>query len=277
MTRGGKDKSGRPPSKTGEARDARGSDPWTGLRGLTAARIGLARSGASLATAPLLDLRLAHARARDAVHAVFDQDRLCATLGALGLLVRTAASAAQDRAQYLMRPDLGRQLASADRASLAAEARDPCDVAFVITEGLSARAMVHAPLLLAEVLPTLAREAWRVAPLVVVRQGRVAIGDAVAQALKADVVVVLIGERPGLSAPDSMGAYVTWRPRPQTSDADRNCISNIRPDGIGYGDAAFKLLFLLRAIRTQKISGVALKDATERLLISGEGNRAEIR
>jgi len=118
-------------------------------------------------------------------------------------------------------------------------------------------------------VPELATEGWRIAPLVIVRHGRVAVGDAIAAALGADSVVVLIGERPGLSAPDSMGAYLTWQPRPHTTDADRNCISNIRPEGIGYADAAFKLAHLLRAIRVRRLSGVQLKYDSDRLLLGG--------
>jgi ethanolamine ammonia-lyase small subunit len=240
--------------------------PWLALRRFTAARIGLARSGASLATAPLLDLRLAHARARDAVHAPLDDARLASDLAKLGLPVLVVASAAQDRQQYLMRPDLGRRL-SADAAAVLApyaggdHGADNHDLAFVVCDGLSARAVeTHAKPLLADALPALRSERWRIAPLVVVQHGRVAIGDAIANALHAGTVVVLIGERPGLSAPDSMGAYLTWRPTPRTTDAERNCISNIRPAGLRYGDAAFKLTHLLRAIRTRGISGVALKD-----------------
>jgi ethanolamine ammonia-lyase small subunit len=245
-----------------------GTDIWAGLRQLTAARIGLARSGASLATEPLLDLRLAHARARDAVHASLDEQGLLAELGEFNLPVFTASSAVRDRAQYLMRPDLGRRLTDPGALSRGSQARVRFDVVFAITEGLSARALRHAKPLLADVLPVLAREQWRVAPLIVVRQGRVAIGDAVAAATKADIAVVLIGERPGLSAPDSMGAYLTWRPHRRTTDAERNCISNIRPEGIGYADAAFKLLHLLRAMRARKMSGVALKDTADRLLMA---------
>ncbi len=238
-------------------------DLWSSLRPLTAARIGLARRGASLATGPLLDFRLAHARARDAVHEELDEAKLAADLAMLGRPVLTVASAVQDRAQYLMRPDLGRELA--DAAALAAHAGDD-DVAFVVAGGLSARAVAaHAAPLLREALPALAD--WRIAPLVIVRHGRVAIGDAVASALGARAVAVLIGERPGLTSPDSMGAYLTWNPGPHATDAERNCISNIRPDGIGYADAAFKLVHLLRAMRARGISGVALKDESDRLLI----------
>jgi ethanolamine ammonia-lyase small subunit len=245
-----------------------GDDPWAALRRLTAARIGLARSGASLATAPLLEFRLAHARARDAVHASLDEERLRAGLAALGLPVLTVASAVADRAQYLMRPDLGRRLAPDGEAVLTASAGDGHDVALVITDGLSARAVErHAVPLLDTLLPQLQADGWRVAPLTLVRQGRVAIGDAVAQVLRVRLVVVLIGERPGLSAPDSMGAYLTWQPGPHTTDANRNCVSNIRPEGIDSVMAGVKVLHLMRAMRARETSGVALKDETERLLI----------
>ncbi len=248
---------------------------WADLRRLTAARIGLRRTGASLATAPLLDFRLAHSRARDAVHEAFDQARLVAELGRLGLPVLAVASAANDRQRYLMRPDLGRCLAPGSEPTFAPHANGH-DVVFVITDGLSARAtQMHAEPVLAGVLPALRAEGWRVAPLVVVRQGRVAVGDAIASALRADCVVVLVGERPGLSAPDSMGAYLTWQPSPQTTDADRNCISNIRPEGIRYADAAFKLAHMLRAMRWRRLSGWQLKDDSDRLLLGESEAREE--
>jgi ethanolamine ammonia-lyase small subunit len=241
-------------------------EPWAELRELTAARIALPRTGASLATAPLLDLRLAHARARDAVHAPLDEARLSGELALLGLPVLAVASAAADRTHYLMRPDLGRRLGGDYAARLAASAGSGHDLAFVIADGLSARAVeAHARPLLDAALPRLA--GWRIAPLVVVRQGRVAIGDEVARALRADIAVVLIGERPGLSAPDSMGAYLTFRPTPRTTDAERNCISNIRPEGLTYAEAAITLTHLLRAMRARQISGVRLKD--DRLLLDG--------
>ena len=238
---------------------------WKGLRRHTAARIGLARSGASLSTAPLLEFQLAHARARDAVLAPLDAGRLAADLAGLGQPVLTLASAVTDKQQYLMRPDLGRQLAPGTAATLAPHAGE-YDVVFVVSDGLSARAVqTHAQPVLAAVLPML--QASHIAPLVIVRHGRVAIGDAIATALHADCAVVLIGERPGLSAPDSMGAYLTWQPGAQTTDADRNCISNIRPGGIGYADAAFKLANLLAAMRARRLSGVRLKDDSDRLLL----------
>ncbi len=245
------------------------ADLWTDLRRLTAARIGLARSGASLATAPLLAFKLAHAQARDAVHAELDAPNLAAELVRHGLPVLTLSSAAPDKQTYLMRPDLGRALAQADIQTVAAAA-GRYDLVFVVSDGLSARAVQsHAAPVVAATLSLLRREDWRVAPLVIVRRGRVAVGDAVAERLGAACVVVLIGERPGLSAPDSMGAYLTYRPGAQTTDADRNCISNIRPDGTGYADAAVKLAHFIDAMRKHRLSGVRLKDTSDRLRIGG--------
>jgi ethanolamine ammonia-lyase small subunit len=247
---------------------------WNDLRRLTAARIGLQRTGASLATEPLLEFRLAHARARDAVHEPLDQARLAADIAAYGVEVVQIASAAEDRAQYLMRPDLGRRLAADAPATLERHAGH-YDVALVVTDGLSARAVqMHAAPTLAHLLPLLRAEGVGLAPVVVVRHGRVAISDAIAATLQADAVTVLIGERPGLTAPDSMGAYLTWRPGPYTTDAERNCVSNIRPDGIGYADAARKLAHLLRAMRARRVSGVAFKDDSDRLAVGGtiDGN-----
>jgi ethanolamine ammonia-lyase small subunit len=237
---------------------------WAGLRRLTAARIGLQRTGASLATGPLLDFKLAHARARDAVHEPLDEARLLADLAGLGLRVVTIASAVEDRSHYLMRPDLGRRLAPGAEAALLPHA-GRYDVAFVVADGLSARAVqTHAPPTLTAILPRLRAEGLSIAPIVVVRHGRVAIGDAIAALMGADCVAVLIGERPGLTAPDSMGAYLTWQAGPHTTDADRNCISNIRPDGIGYADAAHKLGHMLHAISARRVSGVRLKDDSDR-------------
>jgi ethanolamine ammonia-lyase small subunit len=159
-------------------------------------------------------------------------------------------------------------LAAAAEPALASHANDASDLALVITDGLSARAVAtHAHSVLAGVLPALRAEGWRIAPLVIVRQGRVAIGDAVAVALRARMVAILIGERPGLSAPDSMGIYLTWQPGPHTTDADRNCISNIRPEGIDHAVAAGKVMHMLRAMRAREISGVALKDDSDHPMI----------
>jgi ethanolamine ammonia-lyase small subunit len=248
----------RQPGETPAAADA-----WAGLRQLTAARIGLARAGASIATQPLLDLRLAHARARDAVYTPLDVARLAADLAAIGRPVIDVASEAADRRSYLMRPDLGRVLAAGSEAMLRQQ-RGAYDLVFVVADGLSARAVQeHAVPVLSRVVGTLPKT-LHVGPIAIARFGRVALGDAIAEAIQAECVAILIGERPGLSAPDSMGAYLTWHPHAHSTDAERNCISNIRPDGIGYDDAAFRLTRLLLAMRTRKISGVALKDETER-------------
>ncbi len=233
---------------------------WDQLRRLTAARIGLARTGASVATQPLLDFRLAHARARDAVHAPLDAPALLAALPQPALLV---ASAAVDRRAYLMRPDLGRTLHPEAAATLRP---GRYDLAIVIGDGLSAQAAQrHAAPVLEALLPAL--QGWLLAPLVVARHARVALGDRVAQALGAAAVLILIGERPGLSAPDSLGAYLTWAPGPATTDAGRNCISNIRPDGLGYAEAAFKLAFLLERMRALRGSGLRLKDDSDGALL----------
>ena len=229
---------------------------WPALRRLTAARIGLARSGASLGTVPLLELRLAHARARDAVHADLDAAALLQTLPRPAVQV---ASQAVDRRAYLMRPDLGRALHP--DIALAAHAGQ-YDLAVVLGDGLSALAVQrHAAPLLDLLLPRLS--GWALAPLVVARHARVALGDAVAQALGARSVLILIGERPGLSAPDSLGAYLTWAPGPSTTDAQRNCVSNIRPDGLDYSAAAFRLAFLLDAMRRLRVTGLQLKDGSD--------------
>ena len=247
-------------------------DPWSALRALTSARIGLARAGASLATAPLLELRLAENRARDAVHEALDAAQLAVDLAPIAGPALTVASAVQDRRSYLMRPDLGRRLAPGAEALLAPHA-GACDLALIVADGLSARAVqTHAAPVLARLIRALRANSWRIAPVVIVRHGRVAVGDAVAAALGASSVAVLIGERPGLSAPDSMGAYLTWRPGPHTTDADRNCVSNIRPEGIGYAEAGETIARLLGAMRVRGVSGVRLKDETEGRLIDTDGS-----
>ncbi len=238
------------------------TDPaWTPLQALTAARIGLRRSGASLGTAPLLEFRLAHARARDAVH---HELGALPALAALGLPVVTVRSRAGDRRSYLLRPDLGRALDDDAHPALAPHAK-AYDLAVVVADGLSALAVErHATPVLTALLPALRAGGWALAPLVLAYQARVALGDAVARTLGAGSALVLIGERPGLSAPDSLGAYLTWAPGAGTTDADRNCVSNIRPDGLGYQEAAWKLAFLLDRMRAIGGSGVRLKDESDR-------------
>lgn len=230
-------------------------DPWTHVRSLTPARVALGRSGVSLPTHQVLALSLAHARARDAVHRPLDVAALLTALPD----ARVVASLAADRATYLRRPDLGRRLATADLDGVAGE------IAIVLADGLSPQAVeANAPALLAALLPLLAQAGFSVAPAVIATQARVALGDHVAAAIGARAVVVLIGERPGLSVPASLGAYLTWAPVAGiTTDAERNCISNIQPDGLAPADAARRIAWLLTAARGGGRSGVALKDDSE--------------
>lgn len=228
---------------------------WTDLRRFTPARVGLGRAGSGLPTSPHLAFQAAHAAARDAVHAELDVPSLRTAIEAAGFEAVEATSAAPDRRTYLMRPDLGRRLSSGQAARLPPA---PGAVVFIVADGLSAVSVQrHAPALLGLVGPALQTCA---APVVVARQARVALGDEIGAAMGASAVVVLIGERPGLSAADSLSAYLTWDPRPGRTDAERNCISNIRPDGFPLEPAARKILWLLDAMRTLRLSGVALKD-----------------
>lgn len=254
-------------------------DPWQGLRRFTAARIGLGHSGISQPTRAQLDFQLAHARARDAVHDTLDTAALSEALqqawpDAPAPLV--LHSAAADRHVYLQRPDLGRCLDTASRERLRAlrgggDAQEPpVDLSIVVADGLSALAVSRnaAPFLQA-LRARLNDASWTYAPLTIVQQGRVAIGDEVGELLGAKIVVVLIGERPGLSSPDSMGLYITWAPSVGLTDERRNCISNIRPAGLGVEEAADRLHWLLGEARRRQLSGVQLKDETTRALAQG--------
>lgn len=241
--------------------DSRGADPWHALRALTAARIALGRSGASLPTAAELELRLARARARDAVCRALDVDAVAAAFARIPLRPVRAHSAARDRGEYLRRPDLGRRLDEGSREALAelARAGAAADVVFVVADGLSAPAVEHhAAPLLALLAPPLLASGWTLAPVVLVEQGRVAVGDDVGETLGAGMSVVLIGERPGLSAPHSLGVYLTHAPRRGRTDAERNCVSNIRPDGLDYPAAARVVEQLMREARRRGRSGIAL-------------------
>lgn len=248
-----------------------GSPPkWAALRAATPARIGLPRAGSAVATPCNLAFQLAHAEARDAVGAALDPAPLIGALRARGLTAVRLHSAAVDRRAYLLRPDLGRRLDAASAERLAALAGD-CDLAFVIADGLSARAAAsHAVPLLDAALPAFRQGGWRLGPVSVVEQGRVAIGDEIGATLRAKLVVALIGERPGLSSPDSLGAYLTFDPKVGRTDAERNCLSNIRPEGMSYAEAAQRLVYLCGEARRRSLSGVELKDETpDRPLVSG--------
>jgi len=231
-----------------------------GLRRFTAARIFLGRAGAGMPTAAHLGFQLDHARARDAVHATLDVERLAEGLRQRGLVFHRVRSAAQDRGAYVRRPDLGRR---PDAAAQALLGRVPPghDVGFVIADGFSAAAVSgHALPLLDALLPPLRQAGAGIGPVVMVENGRVAIGDPVGAILGLDVVAVLIGERPGLSAPDSLGCYITWQPRPGLPDSRRNCVSNIRRAGLSYEAAARKIAWLISEARRRRVSGVMLKE-----------------
>ena len=239
-------------------------DPWTALRVHTAARIALGRAGNSLPTAEWLRFSVAHALARDAVHQPLDTGLLTSQLQDQGFEpVRTVDSAAADRATYLRRPDLGRRL-SPRGAALLQGLVGPAAIAVVIGDGLSARAVQqHALPLLLELRPRLEGQGQAIGAVVVAQQARVALGDEVGALLAASVVLVLIGERPGLSSPDSLGVYLTWAPRVGCADSQRNCVSNIRPQGLPVGAAAHRIAWLLAAARRLGASGVALKDHSD--------------
>jgi len=235
-------------------------DPWAELRRHTPARIGLGRSGVALPTAELLRFAAAHAQARDAVHVTLDVAALQAQLQADGWTTICVTSQAASRDAYLRRPDLGRRLARDDAARLQAAAAGAVDLAVVLGDGLSATAVSrHAPPLLAALRSALGGTlSW--APLVIATQARVALADGIGSALQARVVLILLGERPGLSSPDSLGAYLTHAPAPGRSDAERNCVSNIRPEGLAPAAAAERIAWLVREALRRRTSGIALKD-----------------
>ena len=243
-------------------------NPWSSLRRFTPARIGLGRTGVSLPTTAQLDFQLAHAQARDAVHRPLDVQTLRKDIDALGLASVPLHSAATSRAMYLQRPDLGRQLGAESRTQLEAlqvqrraQGVMKHDIALAVVDGLSALAVQrHAAPLIAAVLANQVASTWTRAPVAIVEQGRVAVGDEIGALLDSRIVVVLIGERPGLSSPDSLGVYLTWAPQAGRNDAERNCISNVRPEGLGYAEAAAKLVYLLDQALSRELTGVALKD-----------------
>jgi ethanolamine ammonia-lyase small subunit len=248
-------------------------NPWTRLCSFTNARLALGRAGDSLPTREVLDFGLAHARARDAAHQSLDVEEMVRALRACGFASLAVQSAARDRVEYLQRPDLGRKLNEAGSMLLKGSAYqsqnrrhpEPSEafaVVFIIADGLSAIAPArHAVPLLREIISAL--EGWSIAPIVVATQARVALGDEIGELLRAEMTVMMIGERPGLSSPDSLGIYLTYRPHIGCTDADRNCISNVRPEGLSYEAAAHTLHHLMLAARALGHSGIALKDESD--------------
>jgi ethanolamine ammonia-lyase small subunit len=233
-------------------------DPWHRLRQLTPARIALGRAGGSLPTRALLDFQLSHALARDAVHQPFDPQRLERDIAPLNHSVIHLNSAVADRQTYLVRPDLGGRLSDDSRAELAQHTK-PCEVSIVLSDGLSALAAHRQiPSLIAHLLPLL--KSLELASIAIVPFSRVAIQDEIGKLQQARLSLILLGERPGLGAPDSLGAYLVFNPRPGLTNADRNCVSNIRPQGLPPTAAAEFIHYLIRQSLLRQISGVALKD-----------------
>ncbi|KQN49807.1 ethanolamine ammonia-lyase [Serratia sp. Leaf50] len=247
------------------------ANPWEALRKFTAARIALGRTGASLPTDEVLRFGLAHAQARDAVHQPFHSEELEPELHALGLKTLRVESAAADRTTYLCRPDLGRRLSSDSRDFLQSLPHEPADLVLVVADGLSSKA-VHrqAVPLIKALMPYLHQLNLKVGPVILAHQSRVALGDDIAESMKAKAVAILIGERPGLSSPDSLGIYMTWGPHTRRMESERNCISNVRPEGLDYPQAAFKLAWLLEQAFHRQLSGVDLKDESDNPALRGK-------
>jgi ethanolamine ammonia-lyase small subunit len=238
-------------------------DPWVGLRKFTSARIALGRTGGSQRMETVLDFRLSHARARDAVMAPFDIDGVADRLVSAGFATHRIATAVTDKKTYLVRPDLGRRLSDKARTGLQSFAAGwgPRDLVIIVSDGLAAQAAerhaVETVSLLAEQLTT---AGWTLYPILLAPFGRVKLQDEVGEVLGARHALMLLGERPGLGMPDSLGAYLTHHPRTTCTDADRNCVSNIRPEGLPPAAAARKLAHLLIESARLGVSGVALKD-----------------
>jgi ethanolamine ammonia-lyase small subunit len=248
--------------------------PWAHLRRFTDARIGLGRAGAALPLREVLKFSMAHAQARDAVTTRMDWKSLEEELVALGLETVRIESAAGDRDTYLRRPDLGRRLSPQSRQRLAAIAGASPDIVILVGDGLSSTGVAaNAAAVIASLLPLARKTGWSLAPVLLADQARVALGDEAGELLSAKAVIVLIGERPGLSSPDSLGAYLTWAPRVGRKDAERNCISNIRHGGLSAQEAAFKADWLLREAFRRQLTGVELKDESNFLLEGSGGVR----
>ena len=236
-------------------------NPFSVLKEFTAARIGLGRAGYSIPLKQSLEFKLAHAHARDAVYSELDVEGLTGQLAQFELPVLQLHSQAEYREQYLQRPDLGRQLDEKSGTELTVYNTAQTDIVIIIADGLSATAVNHnAVSLLKLLIPQLVAAGLKIAPLCLVKQGRVALADDIGHQLKAKLSLILIGERPGLSSADSMGAYLTFGPKPGLTDESRNCISNIRPHGLTFKPAAKKIFYLVQEALKRKLSGVALKD-----------------
>lgn len=239
-------------------------DNWARLRTFTGARIALGRAGASLPTRAHLDFQLAHARAKNAVRMPLDLDALEERLKKTGTATLRLDTLAANRDDYLQYPDRGRQLAPQSRALLRASVPDnSADIALVVADGLSSTAIERQTVpFLSAFLPLATGRGYSCSPVALVRQGRVAVADPVAETIGSRMAVILIGERPGLSSPDSMGIYFTFNPHRGCQDADRNCISNIHGQGLSCEQAAARLIYLVTEADRLGLSGIGLKDTS---------------
>jgi len=236
-------------------------DPWSPLKQFTEARIALGRTGSGLPTKKLLELSMAHAHARDAVYAELDFDKLHEQLEPFKLVILDLKSTATNRALYLQRPDMGRRLHPTSAELLPPFGNYPADIAIIVADGLSASGInLHVFPLVNELIPLLQSQGLPIGPICLAEQARVAIADDIGFGLKAKLSIILIGERPGLSAADSIGAYITFMPRPGLTDDARNCVSNIRPGGLSFKLAAGKISYLVQQALRKQLSGVGLKD-----------------
>ena len=238
-------------------------DPWQSLKKFTSARIALGRVGSSLPTKEILNFGMAHAMARDAVHLSLDVDLLESQIQSMGFSTLKVHSRAPDRASYLLRPDWGRRLDEESILQLEEAAEDSIDLLFVVADGLSSLAVQKHAVPMFNAIKELLPVSWKIGPLILAKQARVALADDIGERLRARMTILLIGERPGLSSPDSLGLYLTYKPKLPCSDADRNCISNVRPEGLSYEAAAKKLMWLAQESVRLKVSGVALKDESD--------------
>lgn len=249
---------------TVKAENIRENDCWEKLKSYTDARIALGRTGCSILTNDYLAFSLAHAKARDSIKMPFDRDRIGKELRAMGLETINVESSAVNREIYLCRPDFGRRLSERSKLSLDELNYQGADVLLVIGDGLSSKA-VHkqAVPFIRQFLPYMEELGMTVGPVVLAKESRVALGDDIAERMHCGLVATLIGERPGLSSPDSLGVYMTYKPYCGRMESERNCISNIRPEGLSYGKAAFKLAWLIENAYNMKKSGTALKDQSD--------------
>jgi ethanolamine ammonia-lyase small subunit len=234
-------------------------DYWYELRKFTHARVAIGRAGNAIPTSEVLKLRIAHATARDAVKSEINIDFLRDKLFQLGLNVQHVKSQAADRLDYIRYPNKGRLLHEHSRQKLELLQADKIDLCIIFADGLSADAVnIHAIPFLGLLLKDLKH--WSIAPVILAEQGRVGLSDPIGEALKARISLILLGERPGLSAPASLGAYITYMPQSGNTDEKRNCVSNIQPAGLSYERAVAKISYLLHEMRSQQLSGVKLKD-----------------